>query len=231
MKPRTARNFDRLAGIYRALERMAFGRDLERARFAWLDRLRDGRSILLLGEGDGRALVRLLALAPEARIHYVDASPAMRARAERRPEVRAAAGRVTFETADAQTCPLPPAAYDAVATLFFLDCFTADHVAALVARVGPALRPGARWLFADFVLPPRGWARLRARLWLRTLYAFFRLTTGLEATALPPSEEILAAAGWEPRESREFQGGLLRSAVYERKEQSPRGRSNRRSGC
>lgn len=218
MKSGSARNFDHLAGIYRALERAAFGRDLERARFAWLDRLRECRSILLLGEGDGRALARLVGLAPNARIHYVDASPAMRARAERRPEIRAAAGRVTFETADALNCPFPPAAYDAVATLFFLDCFAPAHVAALVARVGPALRPGARWLFADFVLPPRGWARLRGRLWLGILYAFFRLTTGLEATALPPSEEILAAAGWAPRECREFQGGLLRSAVYGRVE-------------
>jgi SAM-dependent methyltransferase len=209
------RNFDSLARVYRALEFLAFGRDLERARFAWLDHLRDRRSILLLGDGDGRALARLADLAPRAHLHYLDASPAMLARAQRELGSRAAS-RVTFECGDALTHPFAPHAYDAVTTLFFLDCFTPDHVAALVARLGPALQPGARWLFADFVLPPRGPARLRARLWLSLLYPFFRLTTGLEARTLPPSEAILLAAGWHPRVSFDFHYGLIRSCVLER---------------
>ena len=61
--------FDRLARSYRTLELLAFGRDLERARFAWLPALADRKSILVLGEGDGRCLARLAALAPAARIH------------------------------------------------------------------------------------------------------------------------------------------------------------------
>jgi ubiquinone/menaquinone biosynthesis C-methylase UbiE len=138
------RNFDALAVGYRALEWLAFGRDLERARFAWLDRLSDRRRILLLGEGDGRALARLADLAPQAHLHYLDASPAMLAQAQRNLGARAA-GRVTFECGDALTCSLPPGAYDAVTTLFFLDCFTADHVSALVTRLGPPHPPRAPW--------------------------------------------------------------------------------------
>ncbi len=209
------RNFDALAPIYRALERLAFGRDLERARFAWLDRLRDRRSILLLGEGDGRALARLAELAPQAHLHYLDASPGMLAQARRRLD-ESARNRVTFECGDALTRPLEPGAYDAVTTLFFLDCFSANEVAALVARLGPALQPGALWLFADFVLPPRGLPRLRARIWLSILYPFFRLTTGLKTRTLPPSEAILIAASWRPVASRNFQHGLLRSTLYQR---------------
>ena len=76
-----AANFDPLARLYRALEYLAFGGDLERARFCLLDHLAGRRSILILGEGDGRCLARLLPLAPEARIHCLDASPAMLARA------------------------------------------------------------------------------------------------------------------------------------------------------
>jgi SAM-dependent methyltransferase len=209
------RTFDGLARVYRALEFLAFGRALERARFAWLDRLSERRRILLLGEGDGRALARLADLAPQAHLHYLDASPAMLAQAQRTLGARAA-GRVTFECGDALTCRLAPGAYDAVTTLFFLDCFTADHVSALVTRLGPALQPGAPWLFADFVLPPRGLPRLRARLWLSILYPFFRVTTGLEARTLPPSEAILTAAGWRPVASCEFNYGLIRSCVFER---------------
>ncbi len=207
--------FDRLARPYRALEYAAFGRDLERARFAFLSRLAGCRDILLLGEGDGRCAARLAGIAREARILCVDSSPGMIARASRRISP-ADAARVTFLCADALEYSPEPGAFDAAATLFFLDCFDEEGVEAVVARVGRGLRPGARWLFADFVLPGGGMARLRARAWLTVLYAFFRAGTGLRTSALPPSERVLERAGWSLAEAREFQGGFVRSAVYAR---------------
>jgi ubiquinone/menaquinone biosynthesis C-methylase UbiE len=205
--------FDRLAGSYRALELLAFGKDLERTRFALLPALAERKSILVLGEGDGRCLVRLLALAPRARLHCVDFSPGMLARAQ----ARVGAGdlsRVEWECADAREVPLAAGRYDAVVTLFFLDCFPAEDVRRLVARVGSALQPGACWLFADFVLPEAGWRRWRARAWLGLLYVFFRWQTRLGARELPPSEAILAEAGWRPDRQREFQAGLLRTVLF-----------------
>jgi ubiquinone/menaquinone biosynthesis C-methylase UbiE len=209
-------NFDRLARIYRAIEFAAFGADLERARFCFLDRLSGCREILVLGEGDGRCLERLARLAPAANFHCVDASAAMLARARARVDGLNVNRRLTFTQADARSLVLRPGHYDAVVTCFFLDCFPPEPAAALVARVAASLRPGALWLFADFVLPPRGWTRWRARLWLAVLYAFFRWTTGLSARALPPSEALLAAAGFRVVASRDFQRGLLRSAVLKR---------------
>jgi ubiquinone/menaquinone biosynthesis C-methylase UbiE len=210
------RSFDRLARPYRALEFLAFGGDLERARFCLLDRLRDCRRILVLGEGDGRCLARLVRVAPAARIRCLDFSGAMLARAAARIDGTEARTRVTFEHADILAAPLAPASYDAVLTLFFLDCFTAEQTAALVARVAAALTPEAAWLFADFVLPPRGLARLRARAWVTALYAFFRWQTGLPARALPPSEELIERAGFARETQRDFQGGLLRSVLFRR---------------
>jgi SAM-dependent methyltransferase len=209
--------FDRLSGSYRALEYLAFGSDLERARFAFLDRLSPCRDILLLGEGDGRCAERLARLCPGSRIHCVDSSRGMIGRASARISAAGAGDRVTFECADACSLALGSARYDAVATLFFLDCFEAAQVESIVAKVGASLRPGAKWLFADFVLPPGGAARLRARLWVRLLYAFFRVAAGLKVSRLPPTEEVLEAAGWSRTEHRELQRGLLRSAVFERK--------------
>jgi SAM-dependent methyltransferase len=207
--------FDRLARPYRALEFLAFGRDLERARFAHLGLLAPCRDILLLGEGDGRCASRLAAIAPGARILCVDSSPAMIERASARM-AHPDAGRVTFLCADARSFAPGPGAFDAVATFFFLDCLDAPGAAELIARVGHGLRPGATWLFADFVLPPKGAARLRGRAWLAVLYAFFRLAAGLRVSALPPSEEILAREGWSRDSCTDFQGGLVRSAVYTR---------------
>jgi ubiquinone/menaquinone biosynthesis C-methylase UbiE len=208
-----AGTFDGLTRVYRALEFIAFGRDLERARFVFLDRLINCREILVLGEGDGRALAQLVKLAPRARIHCVDASPAMLARASARLTV-AERNRVTFEAIDILTIALPAATFDAVTTMFFLDCFTPEQVRSILERVQPSLRPGARWLFADFSIPARGYARLRARVWVGLLYVFFRWQTKLEARALPPSEAIFALSGWRKTEEREFQTGLLRSVVF-----------------
>jgi cyclopropane fatty-acyl-phospholipid synthase-like methyltransferase len=205
--------FDWLARPYRALEFIAFGRGLERARFAFLDRLAGSRDILLLGEGDGRCAARLARMAPGARILCVDSSAGMIRRASARI-APADAARVTFLCADALSFAPEPGAFDAVATLFFLDCFDEAGVEAIVARAGPGLRPGATWLFADFVLPGRGAARLRARAWLAVLYAFFRAGAGLRASSLPPSERVLERAGWTRASCRDFQGGLVRSAVY-----------------
>ncbi|MFY9926077.1 MAG: class I SAM-dependent methyltransferase [Opitutaceae bacterium] len=208
--------YDRLARAYRAMEFLAFGRDLEKARFMFLERIAAGRDILLLGEGDGRCAVRLAGLAPQARIVCVDSSPAMIDRASRRIAGSAAAERIQFVCADARSYAPPAGGFDAVATLFFLDCFGAGEVAGIVARAGAALRPGAQWLFADFVVPESGIARLRARAWLGLLYGFFRWETGISVRMLPPSEEIIARAGWLRVASRDLQFGLLRSSVYAR---------------
>jgi ubiquinone/menaquinone biosynthesis C-methylase UbiE len=208
--------FDRLARWYRALEFAAFGRDLERARFAFLGDLAGRGDILLLGEGDGRCAERAAALAPGARIHCVDSSAGMIERASLRLSAAGARGRASFERADLRSYAPAPGAFDAVATLFVLDCFDAGAVASIVERVSAALRPGSLWLFADFVIPARGLARARARAWLSVLYAFFRWETGLRVSSLPPSEEILAAAGWRPERRLDLQCGLIRSAVYRR---------------
>jgi ubiquinone/menaquinone biosynthesis C-methylase UbiE len=206
-------SFDRLARVYRVLEYLAFGRDLERARFCYLEQLGDCREILVLGEGDGRCLARLVTIAPTAHIHCIDASPAMLDRAGRRLSA-ADQARVTFSCVDARALELPTAKYDAVTTFFFLDCFTTTEVRSMVHRIRNSLCPRAIWLFADFALPARGWARWRARLWLGILYAFFRWQTGLTARALPDAEPTIEAAGFVPVLASEFQQGLLRSRVY-----------------
>jgi ubiquinone/menaquinone biosynthesis C-methylase UbiE len=209
----SARSFDRLARIYRVLEYGAFGRDLERARFGLLGRLAGCRDILVLGEGDGRCLARLVRHAPEARIDCFDISPAMIARAGRRLPP-GTGDRVTFRCADLLTAELPDKRYDAVVTLFFLDCFTSPQTAGLVRRIAARLRPGALWLWADFTLPPRGLARWRARVWVAVLYFFFRWQTALPARALPPAEALILAAGFRREDERSFQFGLVRAALF-----------------
>jgi ubiquinone/menaquinone biosynthesis C-methylase UbiE len=209
-------SFDRLARWYRFTEFLAFGGDLERTRFEFLGMLSGCREVLLLGEGDGRCAERLARLAPNARITCVDSSLGMIERAGRRITEAGAEGRVHFEYADIFEYNPGGKKFDAVVTFFFLDCFTPEQVATIIARTSGSLRPGATWLFSDFVIPPNGFDRIRARFWLKCLYTFFRWETGLPVAALPPSEEILISSGWFRTAYVDRQGGMLRSAVFRR---------------
>lgn len=206
--------FDRVARVYHALERLAFGSTLERARFAHLTALTGCRDVLVLGDGDGRCVARVASMLPEARIRCVDGSAGMLARLQARltPSDRA---RISCEQADIRTVALPARSYDAVLTMFVLDCLTDEEVARLAPRVAAALRPGGQWLFADFSIPARGWRRLRARLWVALLYAFFRWTAGLAVSSLPASEAHIREAGLTPGSTLTFQQGLIRSVLFE----------------
>ena len=210
-------NFDSVARLYSWLEFAAFGRVLERARFVHLDHLRDCQDILLLGDGDGRALERILDIAASSRIVSIDASRRMLDLANRRV-ADSHRSRVTLQQRDARELSLAPWSLDAVVTQWFLDCFTADETAALVRAVAPAIRPGGIWLFADFAVPSHGVARFAAQAVTTSLYAFFRWRTGLSAQTLPPSETEIRGAGFVPVTEASFAGGMLRSVVFKKSE-------------
>lgn len=206
---------DRLAPFYRSVEYAAFGRALHRARFALLDRLAGAQRILVLGEGDGRTLQRLLTIAPRAQIDVVDSSASMIALA------RARIGntdRVRFFHHDAALVPLPAGTYDGVVTNFFLDCFTEPALQSLLQGIGRSLASQATWIVSDFAIPDGGLRRLHARVWIWTMYRFFRITTGLRAHELPPIQHSLSQIGLRSGEIHQQRGGMIFSQVWMRDE-------------
>jgi ubiquinone/menaquinone biosynthesis C-methylase UbiE len=149
-------NADSIARWYRWIEYAAFGRALERYRFRYLDRLSSARRILILGEGDGRVLSRLLPLAPFARIDVVDSSPQMVELAGRRI-THQHQHRVKFHCQDVFERTWGASEFDAVVTCFFLDCFTEVQARRVIRRIARALAPGGIWLVSEFAIPEKGW--------------------------------------------------------------------------
>ena len=201
----------RLAPFYRWIEYCAFGRGLERRRFAFLDRLSDAKRILILGEGDGRVLSCLLKIAPRAAIDVVEISPEMIALARSRT---GNSERIHFYCHDARTVEFPSANYDAVLTMFFLDCFTEHDASCLIHRISKALKPDAIWLVSEFAIPDRGWAKWHAQTWIRTMYFFFGVATGLKVRALPPIGKLLSETGMRSVGRQHARAGLVISEVY-----------------
>ncbi|HTW44581.1 MAG TPA: class I SAM-dependent methyltransferase [Acidobacteriaceae bacterium] len=210
-KPRA--NFDRIARPYRWLEYLSFGPMLERCRFCRIPQLKSARRALVLGDGDGRFLARLLTANPSLHADVVDQSPAMLRLLESRTASVHTSERIRIHHADALTFA-PSGVYDLIVTHFFLDCFTTSEVQSLAQNIRPHLAPGAIWLVSEFAIPS-GFAALPARTIVSALYAAFHLITGLRTRALPNHSTALVRTGFTLLDRRTFLFGLLISELWQ----------------
>lgn len=223
-------NADRIASWYRWLEYAAFGKLLERCRYAYVERLRDAKRVLIAGEGDGRFLLRLAEENRTAKVDVIESSRKMIALARRRVVNRLSSDLVSLHHCDARTAALPQC--DAVVTHFFLDCFEEASAAAMVARIYAVLAPGGYWLLSEFRQPEHGLAAIHARLWIRTMYLFFRASTGLKTRCLPDYESLLRQAGMELIEERRWRFGLITAQLWRKpSETNPAHLMRCLSGC
>lgn len=209
--------FDLLAPVYPAMERLLAGPRLQRCRTAWVGELAGTRRLLIAGVGHGPALAPILRAHPQLHITCVDASARMLAVARRRA-VRAGLdpGRIEFVQAKLPDWQPPAGTFDAIATHFFLDCFTPRQLGSIIATLAGAAAPGARWLVSDFAVPARGPARWRALAVHRLMYLFFRLTTRLPARRVTPPDAVLAAHGFRLLRRQTHDWGLLHADLWQR---------------
>ncbi|MFP5226779.1 MAG: class I SAM-dependent methyltransferase [Acidobacteriota bacterium] len=212
--------FDRVARLYRAMEYLSFGPMLERCRFHHIPAVKGARRALVVGDGDGRFLARLLAAAPHLRADAVDGSSAMLHLLRRRIALQGDLRRITATCADARIFTPSSGGYDLVVTHFFLDCLTERETEGLVACLRPGLVPGARWLVSEFQVPEGGGLRKGlARAVIGGLYAAFGWLTGLRVRRIPEWRVVLKRHGFARRAAHTWLGGLLVSEVWEVAEQ------------
>jgi ubiquinone/menaquinone biosynthesis C-methylase UbiE len=215
-------NFDGIAPHYTLLESVTAGRSVHRCRTAYIDSLAHSDRLLLMGEGTGRFLTDLLRRWPDKQVTVVDSSRRMLTRQRQSLEkANLADDRVEFLHRDARRWNPPSGGYDAIVTHFFLDCFNAEELAALIPAIAVGARPGAIWLVSDFNRPDRLFSGWRAGVILRLMYGFFRATTDLSADRLIPPGAQLEAAGFELRERRRREWGLLQADLWKKTEKAP----------
>jgi len=205
-------NFDRIARPYRWLEYLTFGPMLERCRFYRIPQLAFARRALVLGDGDGRFLARLLAANPHLHADVIDQSPAMLRMLESRAAAIGSRACVHSHRGDALAFQ-PTGTYDLVITHFFLDCLSTEEVQALASRIRPHLAPNAIWVVSEFAIPS-GPAALPARIIVDALYTAFRVITGLRARVLPDYGAALAREGFTLADRRPFLRGLIVSDLW-----------------
>jgi SAM-dependent methyltransferase len=191
-------NCDPLARWYRWLEYAAFGGELRRRREAFLFELGNPKNVLALGDGDGRFLQLFTALYPQSQVDAVDSSARM---------IELARSRVpsaTFHLADAREFAFDKE-YDLAVAHFFFDCFDDGGLKALLSRIH-----ANTWLVSEFRNTRWSWPLLRS------LYFFFRLTTGLRVTSLPDHRQSLSGLGYSLQKVQSALGGLVVSELWVR---------------
>jgi hypothetical protein len=208
-----APNFDRVGRLYRWAEYLSLGQFLEHTREHHLPCLLDRRRALVLGDGDGRFLARLLHQNPNLQALAVDTSAVMLHLL--RSRCHFAAARLETLQTSALAVDAPPAT-DLIVTHFFLDCLTQPEVDRLTRHLAPQVAPGTLWLLSDFALPPNPLLRPVAALYIRCLYLAFALLTGLRVRHLPDPQAALTNAGFELLARHERLLGLLYTELWQR---------------
>jgi len=205
-------NFDRIARLYRWMERLSFGPFLWRCRCAFLREMCGCRRALIFGDGDGRFTARLLRTNPAVRVDAIDASLAMLGILVRRAGRNA--GRVRTTCMDAREWQSGEIAPDLIVTHFFLDCLASSEVQSLAMRVRGSAPPGALWAVSEFAVPESRFGRWMARPVVAALYRAFGILTGLRQRRLPDHRAALRAAGFDLLQEKRWLAGLLVSELW-----------------
>jgi ubiquinone/menaquinone biosynthesis C-methylase UbiE len=208
-----ALNFDPLARPYRWLEYVTFGRALERCRFHFLPQLETARRALVIGDGDGRFLARLLDANRDMEADVVDISASMLQILQKKLSNQAKK-RIKIYQSDARIFDFPHSDYDLIATHFFLDCLSNEELAAFAARIRKHLKPGGLWVVSEFHKPAGTMTGFIGNLVISGLYLAFGAITGLRQRQLPDYEEILRNQGFTISAERKWLGGLLVSQLW-----------------
>jgi ubiquinone/menaquinone biosynthesis C-methylase UbiE len=205
-------SFDRLAPHYRWLETVGFGSVLQKARTRWIETLPRPKRVLTVGEGTGHFLRNFLCVHRDAVVDCVDSSARMLEFARLR--IPDGVTRVRFFEQDILSWT-PPGCYDLVVTHFVLDCFPQKELQLIIRKLAGLATPGAYWLLADFCIPKTSFARVHAKIWLATLYWFFRTTTEIRAKRLVDPTPELRANGFVRLRRSQWRLGLVKSELWQ----------------
>ena len=196
-----------IAPVYEFFSHLVFGKDFQRSKTAFLDRIQPGNTVLVLGGGTGSILPELVnRCGISGRILYMETSWEMlrRSRQQLKPS---AAARVDW-VHSSQVSDLPALKVDAIISHYLLDVLSDNDIDRLFLEIQPRIHWETCWIFADFF--PKA-----DREWLLVAMIYlFRLLTRHPRKDLPEYHSYFQKWGWKQVDSVSFQGGFFRAICY-----------------
>ncbi len=192
---------------------MVFGDALRRAQMEHLGAIPEQAHVLLIGGGSGWLLEQLLLQKPQVQVTYLESSTKMLELAQKRcKQLAIPTAAVSFRLGDENSLK-PDEKFDVIITPFLLDLFPDDRLQHLMDRLFTALRPGGLWLFSDF-WPVHEPTPFWQRLLLRSMYTFFGVVSGVNASQLPDFGLHFQRLRLQEQASTQFYGSLIQAKVY-----------------
>jgi ubiquinone/menaquinone biosynthesis C-methylase UbiE len=202
-----AANYNNSAWFYDRLSRLVYGRALVNSQVYLLNFVPANSRILIVGGGTGWILDELTKIHPaRLDITYVEISANMTALSQKR---QTGQNQVTFINDAVENVKLPDG-FDVVITPFLFDNFLDETVDIVFNHLHNLLKPGGLWLNADFQLTGRWWQNVL----LKSMFIFFRLLCGIEASRLPAIKKRFNNSGYDVIEDKTFFGDFIVARMY-----------------
>jgi ubiquinone/menaquinone biosynthesis C-methylase UbiE len=200
-------DFDRIAPVYDGLSSIIFGKSIRKAQTQFLNYIRPGGKVLILGGGTGWILTELTVVNPTCKVWHIEASAKMLELSRRRHLVNAENVISIHGTEDS----IPDdVIYDAVITNFYLDLYTTDACRTLISRIATLIDKNGLWFVSDFQ---------RTTWWqsamLSVMYYFFKIVANLRPQSLPQWRELLIERGFMEVRFRNFYANFIRSSLFQ----------------
>jgi ubiquinone/menaquinone biosynthesis C-methylase UbiE len=202
-----AANYNNSAWFYDRLSCLIYGRALINAQVYLLQYIPASSKILIIGGGTGWILEEITKIHPAGlNITYIEVAPAMMSISQKR---QTGTNKVTFFNNAVENINLQTD-FDIVITPFLFDNFKEQTLQKVFEHIHQSLKSKGLWLNADFQLTGKWWQRLL----LRSMFLFFRILCGIEASSLPDIEQQFEKYSYENIAGRTFYGDFIISKIY-----------------
>lgn len=200
----TSKGFDFLAPVYDRMARLVFGRAIVDSQTDFLNKIPAGAKILILGGGTGWLLEKIDEQKKSCTIWYVESSSGMM----KKSQARSTQDKIYFIQGTEDDTP-KGLVFDVIITNFYLDLFSDERLDQIISRISSQAQTPCIWLVTDFK---------KGSWWHRTLltgmYAFFKLTCGIESSALPDWSGKLQRCNWMEIEAKLRFGTFIKSSAW-----------------
>lgn len=202
-----AANYNNSAWFYDKLARLVYGSELVEAQVYLLKHVPQNCNVLIVGGGTGWILEELSKIHPSGlNITYVEVAPAMMARSHK----RAIAGNNLIFINNAIEYVNLPLKFDVVITPFLFDNFKEKNLVLIFDHIDGMLNENALWLNASFQRTGKWWQGVL----LQTMFIFFKVICGIEASRLPAIAECFEQKGYKLVEKKDFFKDFIGARVY-----------------
>ncbi|MBB6238449.1 ubiquinone/menaquinone biosynthesis C-methylase UbiE [Pedobacter sp. AK013] len=203
-------NYDKIANHYDTLSRLVFFKSQVNAQINQLQYIQENSRVLIVGGGTGWILEELAKIYTRGlKIVYVEISAKMITLSQKRNYKDNHIEFMNVGIEDFKTDVL----FDVILTPFLFDNFVEQRAAKVFGQLNEYLKKGGVWFLVDFSLN-----KVNGNWWkwllLRSMYAFFKLLSIVEANKLIDMAFYFFEANYLIVEERLYYGGFIKATIF-----------------